>query len=322
MSHISDVAGLRVGHASDFCARTGTTAIVFDRPAVCGVSVLGGAPGTVETDALRPGNLCPAVDAVTLSGGSAFGIAAAAGAQRALHQAGRGFQVGPHRVPIVPGAVVFDLGGPPPDYAALGERAATAALTGTDRTIGTVGAGVGATTARLKGGVGSAAEAVGDDTVGALVVVNAVGAVTAANGPWFRAAPFERNGEFGNLATAPQADFATVNTKLDATLGANTTIALIATDRTLDVAAATRLARSAHDGLVLSIWPSHTLFDGDTVFAASTATTPARADPLDQMALVTAASRALARAVARAVYAAEAFEGDRFPTWQALYGST
>ena len=317
MSHISDVAGVSVGHAA--VARSGATVIVFDEAAVCGVSVLGGAPGTRETDSLRPGGLCPPVEAVTLSGGSAFGLATADGAQRALHARGRGFAVGPHHVPIVPGAVVFDLSGPPADYRSLGEEAVERALAGTDRRLGTVGAGTNATTARLKGGIGSASERVGDATVGAIVVVNAVGAVTAANGPWFRSAPFERDGEFGGLGAPPEADFASVHTKLGATLGGNTVIACIATDRSLSVAEANRLALSAHSGIVLATWPAHTLFDGDTVFAASTAKLPPVDDPIERMNLSVAATRALARAMARAVYEAEEAEDDRFPTWRSLY---
>ena len=320
MSHLGDVPGLSIGHAASAGARTGVTAIVFDEPAVCGVSVTGGAPGTRETDALRPGGLNPRIEAVSLSGGSAFGIGAGDGVQRVMHRAGRGFAVGPHRVPIVPGAVVFDLTAPPADFAALGAEAAERALAGTDLRLGTVGAGTGATTAGLKGGIGSAAERVGDALVGALAVVNAVGSVVAANGPWFRAAPFERNGELSNLGAPPEADFATVDTKLGAVLGGNTIIGIVATDRTLSVAAANRLALSAHDGITLATWPAHTMFDGDTIFAASTGRLPGSDDPLDALALAAAAARAMARAVSRAVYEATPAEGDRYPTWKERFG--
>jgi len=321
MSHICDVPGLSVGHATDHAARSGVTTILFEAAAVCGVSVTGGAPGTRDTDVLRPGGLNPRVEAVCLSGGSAFGIGSADGVQRALHRHGRGFELGPHRVPIVPGAVVFDLSGPLPDYAALGAESVERALAGSDRGLGTLGAGTGATTAQLKGGIGSAAERVGDCVVGALAVVNAVGSVVAANGPWFRAAPFERDGEFGGLHAPPEADFASIVTKLGAALGNNTIIGIVVTDRTLSVAAANRLAQSAHDGIALATWPAHTMFDGDTIFAASTARAPAAEDPLDGLALAAAAVRAMARAVTRGVYEATASDGDRFPTWSQRFGN-
>lgn len=314
MSHILDVTGLRVGHATDNAARTGTTAIVFDQPAICGVAVHGGAPGTRETDALSPVGLGPLVDAVILSGGSAFGLAAADGAMLALERHGRGFAVGRHRVPIVPAAIIFDLSGPRPDFRALGEAAVQAAFGAPDRRLGTIGAGTGATTAGLKGGLGSASAKVGAWTVGALVVVNALGSVTAADGPWFRAAPFEMDGEFGGLVVPSVADFRTVRTKLAATRE-NTVVALIATDATLTNGEATFLARVAHDGIALSVWPAHTVFDGDTVFAAATAR-GAAPDAEASIRLNAAAISCLARAVSRAVYAASSAPGDPLPTWR------
>lgn len=319
MSHLCDVAGLSVGHASNAAARTGVTTIVFDEGVVCGVSVTGGAPGTRETDVLRPGGLNPRVDAVCLSGGSAFGIGSGDGVQRALLAHGRGFALGPHRVPIVPGAVVFDLTAPPADFAAMGAESVERAFAGTDRGLGTLGAGTGATVAQMKGGVGSASERVGDAVVGALAIVNAVGSVTATNGPWFRAHAFERDGEFGGLGAPAEADFASIATKLDAALGANTIIGIVATDRTLSNAQANRLAQSAHDGIALATWPAHTMFDGDTIFAASTARKPASEDPVDGLYLAAAAVRAMARAVTRAVFEATPVDGDRFPTWRELY---
>ncbi|GAB5377055.1 MAG: P1 family peptidase [Acuticoccus sp.] len=319
MSHLCDVPGLSVGHASDAAARTGVTTIVFDEQAVCGVSVTGGAPGTRETDVLKPGGLNPRIDAVCLSGGSAFGIGSGDGVQRALHAHGRGFALGPHRIPIVPGAVVFDLTAPPANFAALGAESVERALAGSDRGLGTIGAGTGATTAQLKGGIGAAYERVGDVVVGALAVVNAVGSVVAANGPWFRAHPFERDGEFGGLYPPPHADFATIETKLAAALGTNTIIGIVATDRTLSPAAANRLAASAHDGIALATWPAHTMFDGDTIFAVSTGQKPASEDPVDGLALAAAAVRAMARAVTRGVYEATPADGDRFPTYREQY---
>ncbi|WMS41763.1 P1 family peptidase [Acuticoccus sp. MNP-M23] len=319
-NHIAAVPGLSVGNAADEVRRTGTTAVVFDQPATASVAVRGGAPGTRETDLLQPGNLNPGVDAIVLSGGSAFGLAAADGAQRALAEAGRGFQVRTFRIPIVPAAIIFDLSEGLADYAALGGAAVRAALEGSDRGVGTLGAGTNANTAGLKGGLGSASETVGGATVGAIVAVNAVGSVTAANGPWFRAAPFEQQGEFGGLHAPAEADFASVVTKHTASARENTVIAIVATDAALSVAEAHRLAGVAHDGIALAAYPAHTLLDGDTVFAASTGRAPAPASPADFIALHAAATRALARAMARGVYEASAVPGDRFPTWRERYG--
>ncbi|WP_420393287.1 P1 family peptidase [Acuticoccus sp.] len=319
MSHILDVPGVLLGHATDEDARTGTTTVIFDGPAVAGVAVRGGAPGTRETDLLDPGALGPPVDAICLSGGSAFGLAAADGAQRALAERGRGFAVGPHRVPIVPGAIVFDLSGPPADHRALGAASVAAAFGAADRREGTVGAGTNATTADLKGGFGSASARVGPWCVGAAVVVNAVGAVTASNGPWFRARPFEVDDEFGGLDAPPSADLRSVRTKLGATIGASTVIAVVATDAELTRGEATRLASVAHDGIALAVWPAHTLLDGDTVFAASTGLGTAPDGVASIIGLHAAASACLARAIARAVFRATPHPKDRVPTWSERY---
>lgn len=201
---ITDVSGVRVGQAEDLALGSGVTAIVFDRPAVASVDVRGGAPGTRETDLLQPERLVEAVDAIVLSGGSAFGLDAAAGAMACLAEAGRGFAVGPMRVPIVPAAILFDLlnGGDKawgryPPYRDLGFEATRAA--GADFALGTAGAGTGATTATWKGGLGSASARAGGFTVGAIVAVNALGSATVADGPHFWAAPWEQADEFGGL---------------------------------------------------------------------------------------------------------------------------
>ena len=311
---ITEVPGILVGQATDRAARTGVTTVLFEAPATVGVAVHGGAPGTRETDALNPTGLAPPVDAICLSGGSAFGLAAADGVQRALYEEGRGYPVGPHRVPIVPGAIVFDLTGPPADFAKLGRESLDDASH--EVAEGTVGAGTNATTATVKGGVGSASERVGEAMVGAIVVVNAFGSITAANGPWFRAAPFEREAEFGGLTAPADADWTTLLTKASGPR-ANTAIAVVATDATLTGTQATRLAITAHDAYALAIWPAHTLFDGDTVFAASTAG-GAAVEELAFVELCAAATRALTRAIARAAYFATPAEGDRVPTWREL----
>lgn len=324
MNHIDEVAGLRLGHVTDSAHRTGVTTAVFDEPTIVGVAVHGGAPGSRETDALDPSRLAPGVDAVCLSGGSAFGLGAADGVMRALAERGRGFAVREHRVPIVPAAVIFDLSGPRPDFRALGEASVAAALDApADISVGTVGAGCNATTAGLKGGFGSASAKVGDATVAAAVVANPFGSAVGAQGPWFRAAPFEVDGEFGGLGCAPaDADLATVVTKATLAQRQNTTIALIATDMALTHSQAHRLAVAAHDGIALAVYPAHTLFDGDTVFAASTARAGPPASALDVVELHAAAVRCLARAIGRAVFAAHAMPGDTMPTWQTKFGRT
>ncbi|WP_226581892.1 P1 family peptidase [Acuticoccus sediminis] len=320
MNHILDVPGLRLGHATDHERRSGVTTAVFDEPAVAGVAVHGGAPGSRETEALHPSRLGPGVDAICLSGGSAFGLASADGVMTALADHGRGFAIGPHRVPIVPAAVVFDLSGPRADFRALGAASVEAALAAPDMTVGTVGGGCNAMTAGLKGGFGTASMRVGEATVGAMVIANAVGAAVAANGPWFRAAPFEVNGEFGGLTAPADADFSSVDTKLGAVMRGNTTIAMVATDATMTRGEAHRMAVAAHDGIALAVWPAHTIMDGDTVFAASTGRAPAAASMQDTIALHAAATQCLARAIARAVYEATPRPGDRFPTWRERFG--
>src|SRR5689334_16007376 len=199
---ITDVPGVKVGHSDDARLGSGATAIVFDAPTVASVDVRGGAPGTRETDLLDPGMLVEHVDAITLSGGSAFGLEAASGVQAWLREQGRGFAVGPARVPIVPGAILFDLThagdkdwGRFPPYRDFGYAAAAAA--GLDFALGSVGAGLGATTRGLKGGIGSASARLDGFTIGALAAVNAAGSVVVGDGPCFWAAPFEVGKEFG-----------------------------------------------------------------------------------------------------------------------------
>ncbi len=314
---ITDVPGLSVGQASDVAAKTGVTVVVGDAPMVAGVHVMGGAPGTRETDLLRPDATVGAVDALVLSGGSAFGLAAADGVVEALAAEGRGFEAAGHRVPIVPAAILFDLaagGGPrPPDlFPALGRQAVAAR--GQAFALGSDGAGTGATVAGLKGGLGSASAVLRSGvTVGALVAVNALGQVTVGESPHFWAAPFEEADEFGGLgvATDPPGPPAT---KLGFD---NTTIAVVATDARLDKAGATRLAIAAHDGMARAIVPSHTPIDGDLVFAASTGGRDLGAD--EHLILGHVAATCLARAVARGVFAATPAEHDVAPTWSARF---
>lgn len=316
-----DVAGLSVGQAQDHALKSGVTVVVGDAPFVAGVHVMGGAPGTRETDLLAPDATVPAVDALVLSGGSAFGLAAADAVVDALRADGRGFEAAGHRVPIVPSAILFDLanGGDKAwttsPYPALG-RAAYAAR-GAPLALGSVGAGTGATVADLKGGLGSASCTLPSGAmVAALVAVNALGQVTVGDGPSFWAAPFEQGDEFGGRGVARDTT-SSVKTKLGD--GGNTTLAVVATDLTLDKAAATRMAIAAHDGMARAIVPAHTPMDGDLVFSATTGRrTPTEGD---RLLLGHAAATCLARAIARGVYLATGAPADLLPTWASRFGT-
>ncbi|MFV0244601.1 MAG: P1 family peptidase [Qingshengfaniella sp.] len=319
---ITDVAGLRVGNAEDKALRSGVTLLTADRPFTAAVHVMGGAPGTTETDLLAPDKLVQQVDALVLAGGSAFGLGAADGVRDALRHQGRGFAVGDQRVPIVPGAILFDLlnggdkGWPVSPYPALGAQALAAARP--DFALGTTGAGYGATAGRLKGGLGSASLVLDGITVGALVAVNALGQVTVGDTRHFWAAPFEIGDEFGGCGPAPRMPPPPIP-RLTRGPGEATTIAIVATDAALDQAQATRLAVAAHDGLARAIVPAHSLLDGDLVFAAATGAVPLPDPVATPFRLGHAAALCLSRAVARGVHAARALPGDTVPSWQSLY---
>lgn len=317
-----DVAGLSVGQSGDPVLKTGVTIVVGDAPMVAGVHVMGGAPGTRDTDLLHPPNTVSAVDALVLSGGSAFGLAAADGVMAGLRDEGRGFVAAGHAVPIVPAAILFDLAtGGKTDwqtnpYPALGRAAFEAR--GEPIEEGTAGAGTGATVADLKGGIGTASAILPSSaTVAALVAVNALGQVTVGNGAHFWAAPFETGEEFGGLGVSTETS-PPVATKL--AHAGNTTIAVVATDLRLDKAASTRMAIAAHDGIARAVVPAHTPLDGDLVFACATGKRAPQDE--DLMLLGHAAATCVARSIARAVFLATAAEGDRLPTWQAKFGAS
>lgn len=321
---ITDVPGLFVGNASDHHIKTGVTVLTADAPFVAAFHVMGGAPGATDTELLAPDKLVTQVDALVLSGGSALGLAGADGVRQTLRNQGRGFAVGDQRVPIVPGAILFDLlnGGDKTwtenPYPALGAAALAAA--GSDFALGTQGAGTGATTANLKGGLGSASLRMGNITVGALVAVNALGATTVGDHPNFWAAPFEVGPEFGGRGVCPHPPVQELPS-LNIGPGQATTIAIVATDSVLTQAQATRMATAAHDGLARSIVPSHSLLDGDLVFAAATCAQP-MPDPLETpFQLGHAAALCLSRAVARAIFSATPRPGDTKPCWQTRFGS-
>ena len=321
---LTDVAGLRVGHADDARLKTGVTVVLCDEPTVASGHVMGGAPGTRDTEMLAPEQTVGAIDAVVLAGGSAFGLEAASGVMSGLAEAGRGFAIGPARVPIVPAAILFDLlnggdkdWGTASPYPALGRAALNAAAL--DFALGSVGAGCGATTVNLKGGLGSASIKLDSGiTVAALAAVNALGQATVGDGPHFWAAPFERDGEFGGLglpATFPP-EATALRTK-GQIARASTTIAVVATDARLTKAEAKRLAVMAHDGFARALWPSHTPMDGDMIFALATGRVTA---PADMIAIGAAGAACMARAIARALYEATPAPGDLLPTWRQKFG--
>ncbi|MEZ5899108.1 MAG: P1 family peptidase [Hyphomicrobiaceae bacterium] len=309
---ITDVAGLSVGNAHDPTVASGVTVAIFDEPAVASVAIHGGAPGVCDTALLEPEASVERVDALFLSGGSAFGLSAGGGVLAYLRARGRGFQVGNIHVPIAPGAVLFDLAqagatdwsGIPPWWE-LGYRAAAEAASRFD--LGTAGAGFGATTANVKGGLGSSSATTSEGfTVGALVAVNAVGSALIGDGPHFWAGLDEHESEFGGLgspAHLPPTAF-DMAIKGDGNPRANTTIAMVATDALLTKAQARRVAIMAHDGLARAIRPSHAPMDGDLIFAAATGKAK-RAPDLRQLSDIGfVAARCMARAVAIGIYRA------------------
>lgn len=333
---ITDVPGLSVGNAGSKSIKSGVTVLSAEQPFVASVDVMGGAPGTRETDCLDPDKVVHDVDALVLSGGSAFGLDAASGVADALREAGRGFPVGPVRVPIVPAAIIFDLlNGGASDwqrnpYRAMGRRA----YANRDRhfDLGSQGAGTGATTATLKGGLGSASLVLPNGiVVGALVAVNPHGSVVVPGSRQFWAAPFELNNEYGGRGITTPVDPHALprNEKLRAlerlhqadgkapasAQGMNTTIAIVATNAALSKAQLKRIAVAAQDGMARAIVPSHTPFDGDLIFALSTSEETVN-NPLEaSMTIGHAAAVCLARAIARGVYHASAAPRDILPVW-------
>src|SRR5262245_9364410 len=321
---ITDVPGLKVGHAEAAAVASGVTAILLDGDNVASGSIRGGAPGGRDTALLEPEMMVAGLDGVVLSGGSLFGLDAAGGVVSFLRERGKGLKIGAANVPIVAQAISFDLlnggnkaWGRMPPYWELGWQAAAAARAGAFA-LGSVGGGFGATTANLKGGLGSASTTTASGfAVGAIVVVNAVGSVTVGAGPHFWAAPWELDGEFGGLG-APQMPVAGA---LDLTIktGAppSTSIAFVATDAIMSKAQAKRLALMADDGLARAIRPAHAPMDGDTVVAAAMLKKPMAEGLVHLTEIGLAAADCIARSVARAVYSASAlpFPG-ALPAWR------
>ena len=328
---LTDIAGVRVGHADDATLASGVTAVIFDRPAVAAMDVRGGGPGTREGALLDVANTVEKIDAVAFAGGSAFGLEAGGGVQAWLAEKGRGFAVRGAVIPIVPGAICFDLlnGGDKQwgrfaPYRDLGYAAAAAAADAIFA-LGSAGAGLGANTANLKGGLGSASAQTDDGIkVAALVVVNAVGTVTVGDGPWFWAAPFEIDGEYGGRGLPPSFTPDMLRMRIKggsaATPAENTTLAVVVTDAMLTKPQARRLAMIAQTGFARAIYPVHAPMDGDVVFAASTGERPI--DPLVGLTeLGMVAANVVARAIARGVHAATALPfPDALPAWRDRFG--
>lgn len=317
---ITDVPGISVGAAHDAVRRTGVSVVLPDTPAICACDVRGGGPGTRETDLLDPATLVEKADAIVLSGGSSYGLAAADGVAAWLGEQGRGFALvdtpGTPRSPIVPAAILYDLanggnknwGGAPP-YAELGRKAATHAAGG-PVALGRAGAGYGAGAGDGPGGLGSSSYVTDAGlTVGALVAVNSFGSPRMPGCDAFWAWPFEEDGEFGGAR--PPADWRAEpglppDTKLAAAAPrANTTIAVIAVNAALSAAEARRVAIMAQDGLARAIRPVHAPTDGDSVFVLATGGMSAGAGVLALTEIGALAADCLSRAVARGVYKAE-----------------
>ncbi len=325
---LTDIPGVTVGHATDIALGSGVTVIIFDRPAVAATSVLGGAPGGRDTTMLEPEMTVERVDAIVLSGGSAFGLDAGGGVQAWLRAQGRGMAFGPTVVPIVPGAIIFDLrhGGNKDwgrfaPYREMGFAAAEAARPGAFA-LGTVGAGTGATTPLVKGGIGSASAVTPEGyRIAAITVTNAAGNPLIGAGPHFWSAPFEEGGEFGGLGwppapLPPDALRPRLKGLGDPAPETGTTIGLVATDAPLTKAQTKRLAIAAQGGVARAVLSAHLPFDGDTIFAAATGE-GAALDAPGLTLLCHAATIVTARAVARGVFEATALPyPDALPDWR------
>ena len=314
---ITAVPGVRVGHYTDAGNATGCTVILFEEGAVGGVDVRGAAPGTRETDLLRPGNLVERVHAIVLSGGSAYGLDAASGVMRYLEERGIGFRIGPAVVPIVPAAILFDLGlvthsvrpGPEEGYRAC-EAASSDGVA-----EGSVGAGTGATVGKVlgmdravKGGLGSACLDLGDGLlVGAIVAVNAVGSVVDPKSGRALAGPRREDGKgfLDTVALMTQPGFEAAHRQVPI----NTTIGVVATNAVLTKEEANRLAMMGQDGIAIAVRPSHTMADGDVVFAAATGTVAASVDRGAFSRLGAATAEVMAQAITRAITRATGLGG-------------
>ena len=323
---ITDVTGVLVGNSHDEIMKSGVTVFTSEKRFAAAVTVLGGAPGTRETDLLESDKLVEKIDAIVLSGGSAFGLDAATGVVDCLRKEKRGYPLKDMHIPIVPSAILADLFNGGDDqwkenpYRKLGKLAFNS-ISNSFR-IGTIGAGYGATTSNLKGGLGSASIVLGNGaTVGALVAVNPSGSVVTDGSNSFWASPFEIGDEFGGKEFIPPKNIFTEyhrgdDTRKDNFSIDNTTIAIVATDLELSKVELKRISVAAHDGMSRAILPSHTPYDGDLIFAVSTGRKKIKINPNDIYNIGNAAAICLSRAIARGVYEAKSEKNDLLPTWQ------
>ena len=323
---ITDVTGVMVGNSHNEIIKSGVTVFTSDKRFAAAVTVLGGAPGTRETDLLESDKLVEKIDAIVLSGGSAFGLDAATGVVDCLRKENRGYPLKDINIPIVPSAILADLFNGGDDqweenpYRNLGKLAFNSISNSFE--IGTIGAGYGATTSNLKGGLGSASIVLGNGaTVGALVAVNPSGSVVTDGSNSFWATPFEIGDEFGGKEFIPPKNIFTEyqrgdDAAKDAFSIDNTTIAIVATDLELSKVELKRISVAAHDGMSRAILPSHTPYDGDLIFAASTGRKKIKIEPSDIYNIGNAAAICLSRAIARGVYKAKSEKNDLLPTWQ------
>jgi len=331
---LTDVPGIQVGSAEDQGARSGVTVVLPKDRAVSGIDVRGGAPGTRDTDGGDPTCLVDKVDAVVISGGSAFGLDAAGGVMSWLAERDRGYAIGPDAiVPIVPSAILFDLlnggnkdWGNTPPYRELGMKACDNA--GERFALGNAGAGLGATVGfagadQISGGLGSASFVIEADgrppiTVGALAAVNPVGSVLMPGTDIFWAWPFEQDAEFGGQRPKGEAGLRGLDARFPGEVAGNTTLVVIATDAALTKGDAKRVAIMAHDGIARAIRPVHTPYDGDTVFVLSTGNVTLSDPAADIARIGSLAADCTARAIARGVYEAE--DLDNIPAYRSLHG--
>jgi L-aminopeptidase/D-esterase-like protein len=311
---ITDVAGIRVGHWTNAKALTGCTVVLCEKGAVAGVDVRGAAPGTRETDLMRPGALIERVQGILLTGGSAFGLDAASGVMAWLAERGAGFRIGKWSIPLVGAAVIFDLetgDGSVRPTAKSGYAACQAAKDG-KVAEGNVGAGTGATVAKMlgpgrlvKGGLGTASKRLGDGTtIGAIVAVNAGGDIVDPKTGMTIAGPRKASGKgFESTMALLQGKRKTPPP------GGNTTIGVVAVDAQLTKEQANKVAQMAQNGLALAVRPAHTMFDGDTIFVMATGERTQRTNRSDVTVIGATAAEVVAEAILRAVQAARSVKG-------------
>tara|TARA_B100001057_G_scaffold462501_1_gene515532 strand:+ start:172 stop:1179 length:1008 start_codon:yes stop_codon:yes gene_type:complete len=321
---ITDIDNVLVGNSEDELSKTGVTIIYFKKPSVAGYHVMGGAPGTRETDLLDSDKMIQKIDCIVFSGGSVFGLEAASGVCNELRKEKRGFQVDEFNIPIVPSAILFDLhnGGKKDFYKNFYYDLGIKALKNisTNFQLGNYGAGKGSLTENLKGGLGSASLNVNNFNIGALCIVNSFGSVTIDNKKNFWASPFEIDNEFGNLGFPKKIiknNFFFKKKNLFNKREA-TTLVVVATDAKLTKSEATRISVIAHDGISRSIFPSHTQFDGDIIFTVSTGKKEIKDPNNDLMILGNAAAICISRSIARAVYNAKPEKNDKKKSWSEL----